>query len=146
MRLTKQTNYAIRMMMYCTADPDGLSRIPDIAKSAEVPELYLFKILKPLVEAGLMKTVRGRKGGVCLARPAEEITLFDIVRVTEEGFFMADCFEEGDTHCPLVDHCSLNAALREALNAFLEVLSRHTLAELVRQKPELTDLFGLRVA
>ncbi|MCP1199780.1 iron-responsive transcriptional regulator RirA [Notoacmeibacter sp. MSK16QG-6] len=146
MRLTRQTNYAIRMMMYCASNPEGLSRIPDIAKSAEVPELYLFKILKPLVNSGLMKTVRGRKGGVCLARPAEEITLFDIVRVTEEGFFMADCFEDGETNCPLVDHCSLNAALREALNAFLAVLSRHTLADLVKDRPEIPELFGLKVA
>ncbi|OXT00466.1 iron-responsive transcriptional regulator [Notoacmeibacter marinus] len=146
MRLTRQTNYAIRMMMYCASNPEDLSRIPDIAKAAEVPELYLFKILKPLVAANLMKTVRGRKGGVCLARPATEITLFDIVRVTEEGFFMADCFEDGETTCPLVDHCSLNAALREALNAFLNVLSRHTLAGLVKERPEIPELFGLEVA
>ncbi len=146
MRLTRQTNYAIRMMMYCAADPAGLSRIPEIARSAEVPELYLFKILKPLVQAGLMRTVRGRKGGVCLGRPAAEITLFDIVRVTEDGFYMADCFEDGETTCPLVDHCSLNSALREALNAFLAVLGRYTLADLVRERPEIAGLFGLRVA
>lgn len=146
MRLTRQTNYAIRMMMYCASDPEGLSRIPEIAKSAEVPELYLFKILKPLVAAGLMKTVRGRKGGVTLGRPADQITLFDIVRVTEDGFYMADCFEDGETTCPLVDHCSLNSALREALNAFLEVLSRHTIASLVKERPEMSTLFGLRVA
>ena len=146
MRLTRQTNYAIRMMMYCASDPKELSRIPDIAKAAEVPELYLFKILKPLVQAGLMKTVRGRKGGVCLGRDADTITLFDIVRVTEEGFYMADCFEEGKTDCPLVDHCSLNSALREALNAFMAVLAQHSLVDLVRERPEIPEIFGLEVA
>ncbi|MEP4475700.1 MAG: Rrf2 family transcriptional regulator, partial [Lentilitoribacter sp.] len=68
MRLTRQTNYAVRMLMYCAADPENLSRIPDIAKSYSVSELFLFKILQPLAKAGIMETVRGRNGGVRLAR------------------------------------------------------------------------------
>ena len=89
MRLTRQTNYAIRILMYCAANDGQLSRIPEIAAAYSVSELFLFKILQPLVEHGLVTTVRGRNGGVKLGRPATDISLFDVVRVTEENFAMA---------------------------------------------------------
>ena len=95
------------------------------------------------MEAKLVETVRGRNGGVRLARPAEDITLFDVVRVTEENFAMADCFDNDEAECPLVDHCALNSALREALNAFFAVLARHSIADLVRQKASVRDLLGI---
>ena len=142
MRLTRQTNYAIRILMYCAANSERLSRIPEIASAYSVSELFLFKILQPLVENGLVETVRGRNGGVRLGRPASEITLFDVVRVTEESFAMAECFES-DTECPLVDSCALNSALREALNAFFEVLGRHTIADLVAERPDMRGLLGI---
>lgn len=143
MRLTRQTNYAIRILMYCAANNDRLSRIPEIASAYGVSELFLFKILQPLVENRLVETVRGRNGGVRLGRPADDITLFDVVRVTEENFAMAECFENDATECPLVDSCSLNAALREALGAFFEVLQRHTIGGLVRAKTDVRSLLGI---
>lgn len=143
MRLTRQTNYAMRILMYCAANDGRLSRIPEIASAYSVSELFLFKILQPLVEAGLVETVRGRNGGVKLGRPATDITLFDVVRVTEESFAMAECFENDAAECPLIDSCSLNAALREALNAFFAVLERHTIAELVASKTDMRGLLGI---
>lgn len=143
MRLTRQTNYAIRILMYCAANDGRLSRVPEIAAAYQVSELFLFKILQPLVEHRLVETVRGRNGGVRLGRPAAQINLFDIVRVTEENFAMAECFEDGATECPLVDSCALNAALREALGAFFEVLSKHTIEDLVNARPNVRALLGL---
>jgi Rrf2 family iron-responsive transcriptional regulator len=144
MRLTKQTNYAIRMMMYCAARGDGsLSRVQEIARAYGVSELFLFKILQPLVEAGLMETVRGRKGGVRLGKPADEVTLYEIVRVTEDNFAMAECFENDSAECPLIDSCSLNAALYKALNAFFAVLQDYTIADLVQNRPHMRSLLGM---
>ena len=143
MRLTRQTNYAMRILMYCAANDGRLSRIPEIAGAYTVSELFLFKILQPLVESKLIETVRGRNGGVKLGRPAAEISLFDVVRVTEENFAMAECFENDATECPLVDSCSLNAALREALNAFFAVLSKHSIADLVAGRTDMRGLLGL---
>lgn len=143
MRLTRQTNYAIRILMYCAANQGRLSRIPEIAAAYSVSELFLFKILQPLVEAGLVETVRGRNGGVKLGRPAEDINLFDVVRVTEENFAMAECFENDAVDCPLVDSCGVNAALREALNAFFEVLARYTIRDLVVKRPDMRALLGI---
>jgi len=143
MRLTKQTNYAVRMLMYCAANDGNLSRVPEIAKAYGVSELFLFKILQPLNKAGLVGTVRGRNGGVRLARAADKITLFDVVRVTEDSFAMAECFEDGVAECPLVDSCGLNSALRKALNAFFDVLADYTIDDLVKARPQINFLLGL---
>ena len=145
MRLTRQTNYAIRILMYCAANDGRLSRIPEIAAAYSVSELFLFKILQPLVEHKLVETVRGRNGGVRLARPAADITLFDVVRVTEENFAMAECFEKDSTDCPLVDSCSLNEALRKALGAFFEVLAGYTIEDLVESQPNTRNLLGIEL-
>lgn len=143
MRLTRQTNYAFRILMYCAANDGNLSRIPEIAAAYSVSELFLFKILQPLVEHGMVATVRGRNGGVKLGRPAAEISLFDVVRATEENFAMAECFENDAADCPLVDSCGLNSALREALNAFFEVLMRHSIDDLVKARPNINALLGI---
>ncbi len=143
MRLTRQTNYAIRILMYCAANDGRLSRIPEIAAAYSVSELFLFKSLQPLVEHKLVETVRGRNGGVRLGRPAPEITLFDVVRVTEENFAMAECFEKDSTDCPLVVSCALNEALRKALGAFFEVLEGYTIQDLIKGRPQMRDLLGL---
>ena len=143
MRLTRQTNYAIRILMYCAANDGRLSRVPEIAASYSLSELFLFKILQPLVENGLIETVRGRNGGIRLAKPASEITLFDAVRVTEDNFAMAECFETDTADCPLVDSCALNEALRKALGAFFDVLSGYTIDDLVKSKPEMRSLLNI---
>lgn len=143
MRLTRQTNYAIRILMYCATNEGRLSRIPEIAAAYSVSELFLFKILQPLVANGLIETVRGRNGGVRLGRPSTDITLFDVVRVTEESFAMAECFENDATDCPLIDSCALNTALRKALGAFFDVLDGTTIADLVRDRPAMISRLGL---
>src|SRR5690606_37759282 len=108
-----------------------------------VSELFLFKILQPLVQNNLVETVRGRNGGVRLARPAAEITLFDVVRVTEESFAMAECFENDAADCPLIDACALNEALRNALGAFFDVLQSYTIHGLVSARPSMRSLLGI---
>lgn len=143
MRLTRQTNYAMRILMYCAANEGRLSRIPEIAEAYTVSELFLFKILQPLVEAGLVETVRGRNGGVRLAKAADRITLFDVVRVTEDSFAMAECFENDAAECPLIDGCGLNEALRKALGAFFEVLEGYSIDDLVKARPNMRSLLGI---
>lgn len=143
MRLTRQSNYAIRTLVYCAVNDPELSRVADIARAHAISELFLFKLIKPLVAHGLLKTVRGRHGGLRLGRPAAEVTLLDVVRLTEESFVMAECFEEGDQSCPLTGNCDLNAALREALGAFFAVLERHTIADLASKRRSLRQRLGL---
>ena len=144
MKLTRQSSYAIRALIYCAVNDPGLSRVADIARANAISELFLFKLIKPLVENGLLQTVRGRHGGIKLGRPAEEITLLDTIRLTEESFAMAECFEGGDVTCPLVDNCDLNAALREALGAFFEVLESKTIADLAGKRRSIRERLGLK--
>ncbi|RUT30331.1 iron-responsive transcriptional regulator RirA [Arsenicitalea aurantiaca] len=143
MRLTKQSSYAIRTLMYCAVNAPGLSRVADIARAHGISELFLFKLIKPLVENGLLETVRGRNGGIRLGRPASEITLLDTIKLTEENFALAECFEDGDVTCPLVMGCDLNAALREALGAFFSVLDSYTIADLSDKRREMRARLGL---
>ena len=146
MRLTRQSNYAIRTLVYCAVNAPELSRIADIAKAHSISELFLFKLIKPLVENGLIETVRGRKGGIRLGRPAADITLLDTIKLTEENFAMAECFDGGtDVSCPLADNCDLNGALREALGAFFEVLDSYTIADLASKRKHLRDRLGLKL-
>ena len=144
MKLTRQSNYAIRALIYCAVNEPGLSRVTDIAKAHGISELFLFKLIKPLVENGLIQTVRGRHGGIKLGRPASEITLLDTIRLTEESFAMAECFEGGDISCPLVDNCDVNSALREALGAFFEVLDSKTIADLAGKRRSLRERLGMK--
>jgi Rrf2 family iron-responsive transcriptional regulator len=144
MRLTRQSSYAIRTLVYCAVNAPNLSHIADIARAHSISELFLFKLIKPLVEGGLLETVRGRKGGIRLGRPATEITLLDTVKLTEENFAMAECFEGGgDVLCPLADACDLNAALREALGAFFDVLDGYTIADLAGKRKAIRLRLGL---
>ncbi len=143
MRLTKQTNYAVRILMYCAANSDALSRVPEIATSYGLSEAFLFKVLKPIADNGYVESVRGRNGGIRLGRPADEITLLDIVRVTEDNFAMADCFDNGMTNCPLVDACTLNSVWSEALAAFFAVLKSYTIADLIKPSSNINTLLGL---
>jgi Rrf2 family iron-responsive transcriptional regulator len=143
MRLTKQTNYAVRILMYCTANAGHLSRVAEIARAYGVSEPFLFKILQPLTEGGLIETVRGRNGGIRLGRDASDITLLDVVRLTEDNFNMAECFDRDDTDCPLVETCRLSSALREALGAFFGVLAKYSIADLARPSDNIGMLLGL---
>lgn len=138
MRLTQQTNYAVRALMYCAVNPDKPSRVADIAASFDMSETHLFKIMKVLVDGNLIKTIRGRNGGVMLARPAEEISVGEVVRTAEESFLLAECFDSGRKDCPLIMSCGFNGLLHEALEAFMEVLDAKTIADLSE------DRFGMR--
>ncbi|MEM8838288.1 MAG: iron-responsive transcriptional regulator RirA [Pseudomonadota bacterium] len=142
MRLTKQSNYAVRILMYCATNDDQLSKVATIAKVYDVSEYFLFKILQPLVERGYIETVRGRSGGIRLAKPAKDITLGEIIRTAEDKFIMAECFED-DTNCPLLSACSFNSALSEALSAFFAVLDSYTIADLVKNRSRIQELLGM---
>ncbi len=143
MRLTKQTNYAVRILMYCAANAGSLSHMPEIASAYDLSESFLFKILKPISDHGFIESVRGRNGGIRLAKPASDITLLDVVRITEDNFNMADCFEGGPVSCPLVKSCELNLAWSEALTAFFDVLDKYTIEDLIKPSLNINALLGI---
>jgi Rrf2 family iron-responsive transcriptional regulator len=143
MRLTQQTSYSIRILLYCAANPDSNSRIKDIATTYSISELHLFKIMHVLVESGFVETIRGRNGGIRLARPANTISIGEVVRATESNFYLTDCFDTANRDCPLVDSCGVNRILSEALKAFFAVLDSYTIADVAKDRGQLRGLLDL---
>ncbi|MEM0900095.1 MAG: iron-responsive transcriptional regulator RirA [Pseudomonadota bacterium] len=140
MKLTKQTDYAFRILMFCAAGGSRLSRVADIAKAYGASEAFLFKILQRLVEGGTVETVRGRSGGIRLAKPAASITLADVVRLTEDNLSVADCDDNPESDCPLLENCRLTSALIEAKRAFFAVLERYTIDDLAKPSAAVVNL------
>lgn len=134
MRLTVQSDYALRALVFLASNRERLSSIREIAGIYGISENYMVKIIHRLGVGGFIETIRGRNGGLRLARPPEEIRIGDVVRFTEEDFAVVSCMQterrEG-AGCLLMPDCSLRHTLGEALEAFLAVLDRKTLADVV---------------
>ena len=130
MRLTRHTDNALRSLIYIALHNDAPSRITDIARRMGMSEDHAAKVIARLAELGFVHTVRGRSGGVRLARPAEQINVGQVVRATEDNLNLVECFDPVTNRCPIAPSCVLAGALDDALNAFLGVLDRYTLADL----------------
>ncbi len=144
MRLTQQANYAVRTLMYCAARPsDEVSKIPEIARTYGISETHLFKVLKILVDHGYVETLRGRNGGIRLAHAADRILLGEVIRAAEENFNLAECFDAAKQECPLLNSCTFNRVLKEALVAFFAVLDQYTIADLAEDKDRLQVLLNM---
>jgi Rrf2 family transcriptional regulator, nitric oxide-sensitive transcriptional repressor len=127
MRLTAHTDYALRILLHAALvarEGDGLMSIAQVAADHAISRNNAMKVVNELSNAGLLETVRGRGGGFRLGRPAETITLGEVVRLTEPCMNLADC-----ANCVLRSTCGLTAMLGRAAAAFLAELDRQTLAE-----------------
>jgi Rrf2 family nitric oxide-sensitive transcriptional repressor len=136
MRLTRYTDYAMRVLMYLGVQPDKVCSIAEIARAYGISHNHLTKVAHDLGRAGYVEGVRGRTGGIRLARAAERINVGAVVRQTEHGFDLADCGS-----CIIAPACGLTGVLDEALAAFLAVLDRYTLADLLAKQSRLMRLF-----
>jgi Rrf2 family nitric oxide-sensitive transcriptional repressor len=136
-QLTSYSDYSLRVLMYLALEPERLVTIEDIARAYGISKSHLMKVVHQLGRRGYVETVRGRRGGLRLARPPEKIRVGEVVRATEENMALVECFEAGAGQCVIEAACGLRAVLHEALDAFLGVLDRYTLADLVarRRKP-----------
>lgn len=142
MRLTIYTDYALRILMHLAVHEDPKPTISQIARAYGVSRNHLMKVAYELGVAGYIQTVRGRGGGLRLARPPAEIGLGEVVRQTEPDFLLVPCFDPEREVCALTPACRLRGALRQAAAAFLEVLDRYTLADLVENRAALQSLLG----
>jgi Rrf2 family transcriptional regulator, nitric oxide-sensitive transcriptional repressor len=142
-RLTVYTDYALRMLMYLALRKDQLATIAEIAESYDISRNHLMKVAHQLGVAGFVETVRGRGGGLRLAKPVGSIGLGDVVRYTEPDMAIVSCFEAIDAPCAIEPCCVLKRALKQARDAFLEVLDGYTLEDLVQPRARLSGLLGL---
>jgi Rrf2 family nitric oxide-sensitive transcriptional repressor len=137
MRLTNWTDYTLRVLMYCAASEGRAApvTISEIAQAHAISRSHLTKIVMDLAGQGLLATARGRGGGLRLLKPASEVVLGDVVRLTESDFTMVECFDPGTNQCRLSSHCGLKGVLNAALQAYLRVLDGVTLADLLAPRP-----------
>ncbi|TWT09639.1 Rrf2 family transcriptional regulator [Reyranella sp. CPCC 100927] len=132
MRLTLHTDYALRLLMLLAMEPDDLHTVEEVARRYGISRNHLTKVTQTLVQAGFVESQRGRGGGLRLARLAEAINLGAVVRATEDGFALVECFDAEHNTCVIASACGLRGPLDEALRAFLAVLDRYSLAELIK--------------
>ena len=130
MRLTSFTDYALRTLMYLALNRDRLVTIADIADEHGIAKNHLTKVVHQLGTLGYIDTVRGRNGGLRLGREPADINIGEVVRSTENDFFMAACFDEQGPGCSYSAACSLKGLLGNATRAFLQVLDGVTLEQM----------------
>ena len=140
MRLTVYTDYTLRVLMYVAARPERLATIGEIAGAYGISKNHLMKVVNQLGTWGLLANVRGKGGGMRLGRPAESIILGDVIRRSEPDLALVPCFQPVDSPCVIRPACSLRHALAEAREAFLAVLDRYSVADLVANGDALTEL------
>lgn len=137
MKLSRYTDYALRALIYLAVHDGDLASIRQIADAHGISQNHLMKIVQDLGAAGFVRTIRGRHGGLELARPATEITIGQVVRHTECDGGLVDC-----STCRIAQGCGLPAVFAEAREAFMAVLDRSRLSDIARQPSALQFLFA----
>jgi Rrf2 family nitric oxide-sensitive transcriptional repressor len=131
MRLSTFSDYALRVLMYLGAQPDRLATIGEIAERHAISHTHLMKVVHQLGSHGYLETVRGKGGGIRLARLPADIVLGEVIRRTEGDFALAECFANPAV-CRIQAACGLIDILNEGLSAMFLVLDAYTLADLLR--------------
>jgi len=145
LRITQYSDYGLRVLIYLAVRPDQLATIDEISAAYAISKAHLTKVVHQLGRAGLLETVRGRGGGIQLARAPEEISIGAVVRETESRMDLVECFDPSSSACRIEPLCGLRGVLGEALDAFLATLDRYTLADLIaRRRAPLSRLLTVR--
>lgn len=180
MRLTNYSDYALRSLIYLAVkpEPQTLANISDIARSYDISKSHLTKIIHQLGQLGYIDSVRGKNGGIRLARAPKDINLGVLIKQIEPDFALVECFatqlsnnddinnndnyEEAKTSglpltlidelavtenntklgCVISPVCQLKGVFFEALTAFISVLERYTLADIINNESELAGLLS----
>jgi Rrf2 family nitric oxide-sensitive transcriptional repressor len=141
MQLTSYTDYALRVLIYLALHDDRLVTIAEMASAYGISKNHLMKIVHQLGQHGFIETVRGRGGGLRLRQSPAQLALGQVVRQMEPHFNLVECFDPTTNRCPITPVCGLTHVLVEARDAFMTVLDRYTLADLIPDKPALARLF-----
>lgn len=141
MQLTLFSDYALRVLLYLTMHRDRRVAVPEISTAYGISQHHLVKVVQLLIERGWVESVRGRGGGLRLAREPAEINVATVVRVTEPHLNLVECFDERANTCPIDPACGLKKVLVRAQEAFMTELEQHTLADFAPRAPALIKLW-----
>ena len=143
MRLTRFTDYSLRVLIYLGLQQNELVTIRRISDAYGISRNHLMKVVSLLTRMGYLKAQRGPGGGIRLARPPEKINLADVITDTEEDLVMVECFdEEGD--CVITPVCKLQYVIGEALKAYIKTMKAYTLDDLLNPQKDLSKLLEIQ--
>lgn len=142
MRLTRFTDYSLRVLIYLGLQQGKLVTIRSISDSYGISRNHLMKVVSLLTRMGYLKAQRGPGGGIRLARSPEKINLADVIEDTEEDLVMVECFDE-DGHCIITPSCKLQHIIGNALKAYIDTLRAHTLEDLLDPQEDLSKLLEI---
>ncbi|RYM06555.1 Rrf2 family transcriptional regulator [Sporolactobacillus sp. THM7-7] len=144
MRLTRYTDYSLRVLLFLAArDPSEKTNIQEIADAYSISKNHLMKIIHTLGKLGYIETIRGRNGGIRLAKDPRDIVIGQVVRKMEDDFYLVECFSPDGNNCVVSPSCGLKRALGQALHAFLSVLDQYRLSDFLTQKNDLSKLLNI---
>lgn len=144
MKLTRFTDYSLRVLMYLGLQNDERVTIKEISESYKISRNHLMKVVSMLTRMGYLDARRGPGGGISLARPPEDINIADVVMDMEDDLNLVECFCEGG-RCIITPACDLRHAFDQALNAYLNTLKKYTLADLLVPRQKLSKILGTPV-
>ncbi|MFN3212910.1 MAG: Rrf2 family transcriptional regulator [Henriciella sp.] len=140
MRLTAHTDYALRMIMHLAVCKDDLVTIADVSEKYDLSKNHLMKVANQLSRLGYVTAVRGRNGGLRLARPADRISVGAMVRDLEGHTVLVECFAAETNQCLITPACKLKSILHQSVEAFYSVLDEYSVADLVQKNLLLHEL------
>ncbi|HEX6593294.1 MAG TPA: Rrf2 family transcriptional regulator [Bacillota bacterium] len=144
MQLKKYTDYALRVLIFTGMKADDeLASIKEISEVFSISQHHVGKVVFELNKLGLLETIRGRYGGIRLAKQPDDINVGALVRTLENDFDLLECFDPDKNHCVISPACRLKNILHEALEAFIHVLDEYTIGDLIVNDDELRKLMGL---
>jgi Rrf2 family protein len=140
MRLSKRSEYGIRALINLSARSEpGIARITEIAEEEQMPTKFLEQILLALKNMGILQSKPGRGGGYYLGKPAEEITLGQVVRILDGPLAPIRCVSETAYEpcgCPDEERCGLRLVMADVRNAIADILDYTTLADVNQRVKE----------
>ncbi|HEX3718861.1 MAG TPA: Rrf2 family transcriptional regulator [Verrucomicrobiae bacterium] len=146
MTLTRFSDYSLRILMFAALQNDRRFSVDEVAAAYRLSRHHTAKAVNFLTRNGYLRAQRGPGGGICLGRLPEEISLGELVRRTEKGAPLVECFDAATNTCPIIQACVLKQALAKAWAAFFHTLDEYTLADLVGKPDPLRRVFDLNLA
>jgi Rrf2 family transcriptional regulator, nitric oxide-sensitive transcriptional repressor len=145
MQLTQFSDYSLRTLIYLGLRADVLVTIEEIAGAYGISESHLTKVVHKLGRLNIIETVRGRRGGMRLNCRPSEINIGATVRQMEGNLTIVECFDIEHNTCPIAPVCGLTDILRQALEAFMAVLDRYTLADVLKDRSAFAALLSIPI-